>query len=156
MQKYPSGSRGSPAKGVASVMVARVQISSSAPKKGHPTWCPFFGVCTSRLKSCIRTSSCDERETTFFHPIVSVCERGHSAQSAEYRLLRPNVVSFFWRMYKSLEIVYTIIANYRLCRRCGFIFYNSFALLHFASVPLDLASVFYKHNPTEVKRRRYE
>ena len=31
LQKYPRGSRGSPAKGVASVMVARVQISSSAP-----------------------------------------------------------------------------------------------------------------------------
>ncbi len=42
MQKYPSGSRGSPAKGVASVMVARVQISSSAPKRtGQPT-CPFW------------------------------------------------------------------------------------------------------------------
>ncbi len=32
LQKYPRGSRGSPAKGVASVTVARVQISSSAPR----------------------------------------------------------------------------------------------------------------------------
>ena len=41
-QKYPSGSRGSPAKGVASLSVARVQISSSAPKKRTPFGCPFF------------------------------------------------------------------------------------------------------------------
>ena len=33
MQKYPRGSRGSPAKGVVWETVARVRISSSAPKK---------------------------------------------------------------------------------------------------------------------------
>ena len=44
MQKYPSGSRGSPAKGVASVMVARVQISSSAPKKRTPNEVSVFFV----------------------------------------------------------------------------------------------------------------
>lgn len=32
MRKYPSGSRGSPAKGVALLKVARVQIPPSAPK----------------------------------------------------------------------------------------------------------------------------
>ena len=38
MQKYPRGSRGSPAKGVVPLPVARVRISSSAPRKK-----PAFG-----------------------------------------------------------------------------------------------------------------
>ena len=42
MQKYPRGSRGSPAKGVASVTVARVQISSSAPKTDGQYARPFL------------------------------------------------------------------------------------------------------------------
>ena len=42
MQKYPRGSRGSPAKGVASVTVARVQISSSAPKTDGQNARPFL------------------------------------------------------------------------------------------------------------------
>ena len=44
MQKYPRGSRGSPAKGVVWETVARVRISSSAPKKGCPFGHPFFGT----------------------------------------------------------------------------------------------------------------
>ena len=42
LQKYPRGSRGSPAKGVASVTVARVQISSSAPKTDGQNARPFL------------------------------------------------------------------------------------------------------------------
>ena len=42
-RKYPSGRRGSPAKGVGCVKsVARVQIPPSAPKKKHPFGCFFF------------------------------------------------------------------------------------------------------------------
>ena len=46
MQKYPSGSRGSPAKGVASLSVARVQISSSAPKNGQDLFLSVFWRCS--------------------------------------------------------------------------------------------------------------
>ena len=42
MQKYPRGSRGSPAKGVVWETVARVRISSSAPKNRHPLWVSIF------------------------------------------------------------------------------------------------------------------
>ena len=44
MQKYPRGSRGSPAKGVVWETVARVRISSSAPKNAQALSCAFFGV----------------------------------------------------------------------------------------------------------------
>ena len=49
MQKYPRGSRGSPAKGVASDTVARVQISSSAPKKDVLLGHPFLALRASRI-----------------------------------------------------------------------------------------------------------
>ena len=44
MQKYPSGRRGSPAKGVGGLKTrARVQIPPSAPKRGHTIrCCPLF------------------------------------------------------------------------------------------------------------------
>ena len=38
MQKYPSGSRGSPAKGVVRETVARVQIPPSAPIRKKPVF----------------------------------------------------------------------------------------------------------------------
>ncbi len=44
MEKYPSGRRGSPAKGVGRETGARVQIPPSPPKNGHPYGCPFFNV----------------------------------------------------------------------------------------------------------------
>ena len=51
VQKYPRGSRGSPAKGVASDTVARVQISSSAPKNPrHLRVGLDFFVCEKRFE----------------------------------------------------------------------------------------------------------
>ncbi len=45
MEKYSSGRRGAPAKGVGRVTGAEVQIFSSPPnKKGHQTGCPFLFV----------------------------------------------------------------------------------------------------------------
>ena len=44
MEKYPSGRRGSPAKGVGRETGARVQIPPSPPKNGHPYGCPFFNA----------------------------------------------------------------------------------------------------------------
>ena len=46
LQKYPSGRRGSPAKGVGRETVARVQIPPSAPKERHDVSRVFlsFGV----------------------------------------------------------------------------------------------------------------
>ena len=46
MQKYPRGSRGSPAKGVVWETVARVRISSSAPEKDRSCTCLFLAFRT--------------------------------------------------------------------------------------------------------------
>ena len=48
MQKYPRGSRGSPAKGVVPVTVARVRISPSAPKTGQGFFLALFLFCGRR------------------------------------------------------------------------------------------------------------
>ena len=48
MQKYPRGSRGSPAKGVVPVTVARVRISPSAPKTGQGFFLALVLFCGRR------------------------------------------------------------------------------------------------------------
>ena len=48
MQKYPRGSRGSPAKGVVPVTVARVRISPSAPKPGQGFFLALVLFCGRR------------------------------------------------------------------------------------------------------------
>ena len=80
MQKYPRGSRGSPAKGVVSETVARVRISSSAPRKG--TFHGAFSHTFIRF-SFLRLSLCGRRE--LFCPLcveecfVARVERGDHA-----------------------------------------------------------------------------
>ena len=51
MQKYPRGSRGSPAKGVVWETVARVRISSSAPKNAP--------ACLVRFLACMSVRTCE-------------------------------------------------------------------------------------------------
>ena len=101
MQKYPSGSRGSPAKGVASVMVARVQISSSAPKKGHPKGVFFLAyrpVAGNRELSRVHARS--EKQPPFISFTLLA--------SATSRLLRLNSYLFSF----SVKLLFILFRNF--------------------------------------------
>ena len=62
MQKYPRGSRGSPAKGVVWETVARVRISSSAPKKDVRKGVLFWRVGLVRTRELPRVRANADRK----------------------------------------------------------------------------------------------
>ena len=106
MQKYPRGSRGSPAKGVVWETVARVRIPPSAPKNGTPTGVPFFGVGVGENARIIEGS----REVR-----PNILSRGNSENKTAHRrfadrqniLLRPRQVFRFLALRgKNTYIIY--------------------------------------------------
>ena len=99
MQKYPRGSRGSPAKGVVWETVARVRISSSAPKNAQALSCAFFGVERLVRTRELSTSSREPQGNVFsFFRNFSPC--GEALRLAQYV-----VFCAIWVYHVRVEII---------------------------------------------------
>ena len=86
MQKYPRGSRGSPAKGVVPVTVARVRISPSAPKReqGIFSLFPFCLREANRSKSRVPARTGEEATVRMFGTFFSALRRRRFAAWRQY------------------------------------------------------------------------
>ena len=154
MQKYPRGSRGSPAKGVVWETVARVRISSSAPKNAQALSCAFFGVERLVRTRELPTSSREPQGDVFFFLSWHFPLRWSSALGAVCRLLRiwPYHVrdewkwaSVFWcvRLVRSREL-----PRVRAKGRKSFCYFSS-VVISLYHVRVDV--IFRKKQPYHVR-----